>query len=254
MSANETAILVDERPGYAIVTLNRPQKRNAVNRDMQDLLVNVLAPHPARRAIVITGAGEAFCAGVDVKERPNLGGRSEPSNTVSAEFDGWLAVQRAIVQSPAVIIAAVNGYALGGGITLVNCCDLAIASDDAMFGIPELRLGVLPALSGPSTAHRVLPKHLAHMVFTGERIDARTALTFGIVNQVVGHDALIATAVDMAERVSSFDQLAIDYAKKMIRDTATLGFIAAMEHGLALGTLVKSRRQDRVGLLVEGEP
>ena len=138
--------------------------------------------------IVLTGAGnKSFCAGVDLKERA---GRPQ---TWSASFGTgraqyWAETVDVMRRHPAVFIAAVNGFALGGGLTLVNTAELAVAARSARFGMPELGFASFPALAGPTSVHRILPKHVSELAFLPGNIDADRAMAIGLVNEVVDDD------------------------------------------------------------------
>src|SRR6185437_2912326 len=103
----------------------------------------------------------------------------------STASNSWFAIQEQVKQHPAVFVAAVNGFAVGGGLTLVNNAELAVAATTAEFGAPEMSFGAFPGLAGPSTIHRLLPKHAAELIFTARRIDAATAFRMGLVNEVI---------------------------------------------------------------------
>ena len=240
-------VIADIREGYAIITLNRPEKRNAMNVAAQQELHAALDDIKSRcRAVVITGAGDvSFCAGVDLGER--LSGSSTEERSYAWGSDSWFELQEAILRHPAVFIAAVNGYALGGGLTLVNNCELAIASDGAQFGMPELSLGLFPALAGPSTIHRILPKHAAYMVFTSERIGAEDALRWGLVNEVVPAAGLLARAEELAARIAGFDPIALDYSKRAVREIPTLDWSRAIDYGVRTGIAVRARKAQAGG-------
>jgi enoyl-CoA hydratase/carnithine racemase len=241
---SKDALLYEQHEGYAVVTLNRAHKRNAANTAMQQALLKVLKEGASQnRALILTATGDtSFCAGVDITERSNLGGTQRASVRRAAEWDSWLAVQEAILSAPMVVIAGVNGYALGGGVTLVNCCDLAIAAEHAEFGIPELKMGVVPALSGPSTLARIPPKIAAFMAFTAERIDASTAKEWGLVNEVHPAANVLDRCHGLARQIAAFDGPAVDFTKKLLRDAARMDVRAGMEHGLAMGAVLKSLR------------
>lgn len=252
----ERLILLDRRDAYAVITLNRPEKRNAMNTAAQTQLLDALEATRDCAAVVLTGAGEvSFCAGVDLRERAGLGAAErEPAPAWGG--DSWFEVQEAILRHPAVFIAAVNGFALGGGLTLVNNCELAVASATAQFGMPELGLGTFPALAGPSTIHRLLPKHAAQMIFTAERIDAATAERWGLVNEVVEPERVLSRACEIAARVAEFDRVAVDYSKKAVREIASLDWSRAIEHGLRTGVVIRSRSataREQVGKFLSGD-
>jgi enoyl-CoA hydratase/carnithine racemase len=241
-TAREQLVLLERRDGYAVITLNRPAKRNAMNSAAQAQLVDALdATRGDCTAIVLTGAGDkSFCAGVDMSERRGLGA-DDQSRQFAWGADSWFEVQEQILRHPAVFIAAVNGYALGGGLTLVNNCELAIASSNAEFGTPELGLGAFPALAGPSTYHRLLPKHAAQLIFTAQRVDAATALGWGLINEVVQPERLLARACELAERIAGFDPVVVDYSKKAVREIANLDWSRAIDYGLRTGAVIRAQ-------------
>ncbi|GGN46227.1 enoyl-CoA hydratase/isomerase family protein [Streptomyces fuscichromogenes] len=235
----DSLILTDIRDGYAIVTLNRPDKRNALSRAAQAELRDALDEirDKGSKAVVITGAGDvSFCSGADTRE-----GAPTQRRPASAP-DSWLYTQHLITDHPAVFIAAVNGFALGGGLTLVHNCDLAVAADTATFGAPEITFGIFPALAGPSTAKRILPKHAAELIFTGKRVDAATALRFGLVNQVVPAAELLTTAVQLAEHIAQFDATALDYSKQGYRTSADLPWHQALDYGVRSTAVISAQR------------
>jgi enoyl-CoA hydratase/carnithine racemase len=233
-------VLLRREDGYAILTLNRPEKRNAMNAAAQGRLAELLDGTHDCRAIVLTGAGGvSFCSGVDVRERANLGGAK--SARPAWHGDSWFEIQERIMRHPAVFVAAVNGYALGGGLTLVNNCELAVANDTATFGMPEVTINAFPALAGPSTAHRVLNKHLAHLVLLGERIDAATAMSWGLVNEVVPPQRLLPRAEEIARQLAAADHSVLDYAKRALREMADLPWSGSIEYGLRTGSMVRQQ-------------
>lgn len=245
LQADEPLVLLDRRDGYAVITLNRPAKRNAMNGAAQEQLAHALeATREDCAAIVLTGAGDiSFCAGVDLSERRGLGGAEGQGSDRQFAWgsDSWFEVQELILRHPAVFVAAVNGFALGGGLTLVNNCELAIASRTAQFGMPELSLGTFPALAGPSTYHRLLPKHAAQLIFTAQRVDAETALGWGLVNEIVEPDQLLQRACEYAERIAGFDPVAVDFSKRAVREIAKLDWSRAIEYGLRTGALIRAQ-------------
>jgi enoyl-CoA hydratase/carnithine racemase len=236
-------ILLEEREGFNIITLNRPEKRNAMNLAIQQDLREALERSRGARAIVISGAPPTFCAGIDLAEQREIRASSAP--VPSQDGHPWAVTQERIRRHPAVFVAAVSGAALGGGLTLVHNCDLAIADESAEFGVPELTFGTVPALSGPATVRRLLPKHAAHMIFLAQRVGAETALRFGIVNEVVPDGQALNRAIEIAEVIATYDPVAIDYSKKLFRETADMGWSAAIDHGVELGSLSRAERERR---------
>jgi enoyl-CoA hydratase/carnithine racemase len=234
-------ILLDERDGFNVITLNRPEKRNAMNLAIQGDLREALDRSRGAKVVVLTGAAPTFCAGIDLDEQRQL--RAAATPVPSQNGHPWAVTQEIIRRHPAVLIAAVSGAALGGGLTLVHNCDLAVADEKAQFGVPELTFGTVPALSGPATVKRLLPKHAAHMIFLAQRVDAATALRFGIVNEVVPVGEAVSRAIEMAEVIAGYDRVAIDYSKKLFRDTQDMGWSEAIDQGVELGSLSRAERQ-----------
>lgn len=176
----EPAALYDVQGHVAVLTMNRPDAMNAVNAALSTALgegVERAASDPAIRVLVLTGAGRAFSAGADLKALA-------AGEWIGAEgHDDWgfAGFARHWVDKP--VVAAVNGYALGGGTELALACDLVVASDEARFGLPEVRRGLFAAAGGLVRLQRQIPiKRAAEMALTGEPIDAATALDWGLVN------------------------------------------------------------------------
>jgi enoyl-CoA hydratase/carnithine racemase len=196
------------------IWLNRPEKRNAMNREAQQLLIDALDGCPAPvKVILLTGVGSAFCAGIDLKEaraEHGSGSGKPPLSTL------WRSVQERIRDHRAIVVAAVNGHALGGGLTLINSADLAIAAQDARIGMPEITFGIYPALAGPSTQLRTSAKRSSWLVLTGEIQDARTAERWGLVNAVVPADDLQEASLDVARRIARFDGTALELSKQAL--------------------------------------
>ncbi len=210
----------DVLDGVARVTLNRPERMNAVDAATETALDEVWTAidlDPTIRCAVLTGAGRAFCAGADMKE-DGPGGLAYWARTGDHGFGGI-----ALGRRPSVpVIARVNGVALGGGFEMVLGCDLVVAADTASFGLPEPRVGRLP-LDGMITLPRRLPRTLAMgLLLTGRRIGAGEALEHGLVNQVVPLDELD-TAVDAWIRdILACAPLSLRAIKRSADDTAHL--------------------------------
>lgn len=246
MTEDASLVLLERRNGYAIVTLNRPDKRNAVTSGMAQRLREVLADVENMPVVVITGVGVSFCAGVDLKQRDG-----QPRSFRQAlGADGgqyWADTIDAMRRHPAVFIAAVNGYALGGGVTLVNNSELAVAAASARFGMPELGFSSYPALAGPTTLKRVLPKHAFQMALTRERVSAETACRWGLVNEVVPDEQLMARAMELATAVSSINPVALAFTKRALREAIELGWVAGIEHGAEVSKLIQAARDEEPG-------
>ena len=188
-------------PGVALVTLNRPRALNALSFDLLQRLAEAaeaLDADPACRAIVITGAGtRAFAAGADVAE---LSAQTPASLEASPGFRGWDRI--AAVATPT--IAAVRGYALGGGAELALACDLLVAGDDASFGQPEINLGVIPGAGGTQRLARAVGKaRTMELVLTARRVPAEEADRLGFVTRVVPARETLGAALDLAAVIAA---------------------------------------------------
>jgi len=197
----------------AIITINRPEVLNALSAENLIEISNHLLRYRddmKLRACIITGAGEkAFCTGMDVKEtQPDGLGNPDacPENTLVRGLEIW---------KP--LIAAVNGYALGGGLELVLACHIRIASENAMFGLPEVTLGLIPGWGGTQRLAKLIPYGKAvEMILTGKRIDANEALNLNLVSKVVPTKDLMKVAKELAVQLCDSAPLAIQAAKEAV--------------------------------------
>ena len=206
-------ILVDREDRVGIITLNRPQALNALNSQMMVEVTTAAAEFdadPGIGAIVITGNAKAFAAGADIKEMATL----SFSEVFDADFfAAW--GKLAAVRTPT--IAAVAGYALGGGCELAMMCDLIIAADTAKFGQPEIKLGVLPGMGGSQRLTRAIGKAKAmDLILTGRNIDAAEAERSGLVSRVVPADDLLTEAKAVATTISRMSRSAARMAKEAV--------------------------------------
>lgn len=215
-------------PGVALVTLDRREALNALSSALLaelDAKLAALDADPDCRAIVITGAGErAFAAGADVRELS-----AETSESLHAA-DPFAAVDRvATLATPT--IAAVRGYALGGGSELAMACDMLIAGDDVAFGQPEILIGVIPGAGGTQRLARAIGKARAmELVLTGRRIDAAEADRLGLVTGVVPAAEAVPTALALAARIASMPPLAVQAAKAAVRAAQDLPLVDGLRY------------------------
>ncbi len=197
----------------ARVTLNRPDSLNALNAEIMGEIVEVFAGidrNPDIAVTILTGEGRAFAAGADIKEMQPQGF----SDMYLADyFAGW--DRFAAARKP--VIAAVNGFALGGGCELALMCDIIIASDKAKFGQPEIKLGVTPGMGGSVRLTKAVGKARAmDLILTGRMIDAEEAGRIGLVSRVVSHDSLLDTAEEAAATIAGFSLPSVMAAKEMV--------------------------------------
>ncbi|OLD29515.1 MAG: hypothetical protein AUI18_02865 [Candidatus Rokubacteria bacterium 13_1_40CM_2_70_45] len=218
MTAPYRHLLVERSAdGFVVtVTLNRPEQMNAMNTAMgADLLACFDGLHhdPLVRAVVITGAGDrAFCAGGDLKERNEMTDEAWRAQHVIFEQ----AASR-ILKTPVPVIAAVEGFALAGGCELATLADFIVASETAVFGVPETTLGIFPGIGGTQLLPRILGAPLAkELIFTGRRMKADEAKAAGLVNHLVPRGGARAKALELAEAIARNGPIAVRQAKKAI--------------------------------------
>ena len=213
-TATEPAALVDTRGNVMIITINRPVARNAVNSAVSTAVGDALAAaqqDPDIRAVVLTGAGDqSFCAGADLKAI------SRGENLYHPEHSDWgfAGYARHFIDKPT--IAAVNGTALGGGAELALASDLVVARDGAIFGLPEVRRGLIAAAGGVFRLIEQMPHRLGlELLFTGEPITAAEAAKWGLINQVVPDGTELEAALALAERITGNAPLAVQACKRV---------------------------------------
>jgi enoyl-CoA hydratase len=223
-------LLAERADGIATVTFNRPRMLNAMNQEMASELAQVVEDverDAAVRVVIFTGAGDrAFMAGADVSEFPRLTpvGALRLSQQLQALYTR-------IERSPQPVIAAVNGFAFGAGCELIQACDIAIASENARLGQPEVNLGIIPGAGGTQRLARLVGLHRAKEIcLTGDPLDAQEAYRVGIVNRVVPPDRLMAEARAVAEKLAGKSPVTLRLIKQAINE----GYSVPLETGLAV--------------------
>jgi crotonobetainyl-CoA hydratase len=214
----DDAVLVERRGPVMIVTINRPETRNAVNAAVHIGIGEALEEADANaeiRAVIVTGAGDAaFCAGADLK----AGARGESIEPPDPRRQAWgfAGYVRHHISKPT--IAAVNGFAIGGGTEIVLASDLAIASDRAVFGLSEVKLGVWAGAGGAFRLAAQLPSKIAmELLLTGDRLEVDRALRLGLINVVVPHAELLDRALNLANRIAANAPLSVQAHKRIAR-------------------------------------
>ncbi|MCJ2052903.1 enoyl-CoA hydratase/isomerase family protein [Methylobacterium sp. J-070] len=237
-------VVVEHNPGWARIRIARPAKRNALDRATRLALTVAFAEvDPGCHAVILTGTERSFCAGLDLKERAAEIAAGRP-DTAGEEA---IALNTAIRAHKAVFIAAVNGLALGGGLTLVNVCDLAIAAEDAAFGTPEIGFATYASMAGPTSRLLLNRKRAAWLLLTGERIDATTALDWGLVNEVVPVGRLAGRCAEIAARLAGFDATALPAIKASLDAVpgADADWRQALVYGQGVNAAIRAARVER---------
>jgi len=219
-----TNILVDFSEEITTITINRPSKLNALNRETIQELHEAFSEandDPETKVIIITGSGEkAFVAGADISEFANFS--TSEGKQLAAQGQALLFDLVANLSTP--VIAAVNGFALGGGLELAMAAHFRVASDNAKMGLPEVSLGVIPGYGGTQRLPQLVGKGRAmELIMTAGMIDAQTALSYGLVNHVTSQEELIAFCEKIASKIKRNSSVAIGAAIKAINDNYTDG-------------------------------
>ncbi|MBO8169541.1 MAG: enoyl-CoA hydratase/isomerase family protein [Thermoanaerobacteraceae bacterium] len=221
-------IKVEQRDHGALVTFNRPHALNALNTQMaRDLIqvLNELETNIDIWSVILTGAGEkAFCVGADLKERKNM-----DQLQMRQQRELFVKAFTATKQFPKPIIAAVNGYALGGGFEFALCCDMIIAAENAVLGLPEVGLGIIPGGGGTQNLPRWIGSARAkELIFTGRKISAAEAERLGAVSRVVPQEQLLDAAWALVEEINKNAPVAVQQAKKAIDVGLEIGLPAGL--------------------------
>ncbi len=218
---------LDKRGSTALVTLDRPKALNALNAGLVDELAAVVAEVAATeglRALVVTGAGRAFVAGADIAEMQAM----TPQDAQAFARRGQ-AVGEALESLPIPTIAAVNGFALGGGCELAMCCDIILASDKALFGQPEVKLGVIPGFGGTQRLSRYVGRQRAReLCFTGRNVSASEAVVLGLAMAMVEGD-VVEAALKLASKIARNGPQAVGLAKRAINEGSDGQLAAGLE-------------------------
>lgn len=250
---SDAALVLSARDGaVATLTINRPDKRNALSVAVRRAFLEAFVPlssDPTVRVIVVTGAGDkAFVAGADISEFA--------SRTTVEQYEAMRAPSplEAIERSPKPVIAAINGFCLGGGLELAMACDFRIAADHALFGQPEINLGIIPGGGGTQRLPRLIGLGQAmKMVLTGEPIGADEALRVGLVQEVVARESLMARVHELATTIARKSPVALAAAKEATRASvqSSLAEGLRIETGLYLLAFSSDDKREGVSAFLE---
>jgi enoyl-CoA hydratase/carnithine racemase len=226
VTAADDVLQVEIADHLALLTLNRPRVMNALDRGLAEALIQTLpalARDPAVRVAILTGAGDrAFCAGADLKERAGMS-----SDEVLAQRQRLIDATSAVVRFEKPIIAAINGFALGGGLELAMACDFAFAAEGARFGLPEVTLAIIPGDGGTQLLPSLVGQAKAReLIFTGDSVDAVEAARLNLVSRIVPLPELLPTARAVAERIARNGPVAVRQAKRALNMARETGFWA----------------------------
>ncbi len=212
----------EKAEGIAYVTFDRMEKYNAVNTDVFEEMARIMAEigqDPDVGVAILTGQGKAFCAGVDIS--------SFGFNKVKESYDfieSCMRAFRAVEECPKPVIAAVNGFAFGFGFEISFTCDITLASENATFGLAEIKHGVIPAITITRGLEMVSRKQIAYLAMTGDNIDAQTAKELGFVNRVFPHDRLMDEAVAVARKILQNAPVALTSLKRILSRNSEVHF------------------------------
>lgn len=211
-------ILFEEKDEIMFITINRPKALNALNSEtIKELgeIITLTAKRKDIKTVIIAGAGEkSFVAGADISEMQSLNAMQARELALNAQK-----VFSQIENMPQIVLAAVNGYALGGGCELSMACDLRIVSEKAKFGQPEVNLGILPGFAGTQRLPRLVGKGIAkELIFTAEIIDSKRAYEIGLANKIVNHEELLKETEKIARQIMSKGMFGVSLSKSAINN------------------------------------
>lgn len=242
-------LLLVEHIGHVVhVTLNDPKQRNALSNTMIEALISCIEAPAVRNAgaVVLSGAGSDFCAGGNLNDFRELMDASAAEQWEACERFRYLFA--ALRSFRPILVAAVHGRALGGGCGLAAACDFAIASDDAQFGTPEIRLGAFPMVIVPPLVEAMGVRRTMHMSTTGEPISAGQALDYGLVQKIVAAATLDAEVDQIIERLNKLSASALRIGKATVRSCTEASYSSGLEIGMAMRSIVFSTEEFQAGV------
>lgn len=221
---SSTVLSALDARGVATVTLNRPDKHNAFDAEMTGALNEVLSAldrDRAARIVVLTGAGSTFCAGADLSAMRAMSQATERDNVQDALRLGQMLATLSTLSKPT--IARVNGNAFGGGVGLVSCCDIVVASRDARLALTEVRFGIVPAMISPYVVAAIGPRQARRYMLSGESVTAETAQRIGLVHEITAPDKLDEVVESVIESLLKGGPEAQREVKELIREVRNVG-------------------------------
>jgi len=234
--------------GIATITLNRPDKRNAISYELIENLLAALdeVANSSALVLVLTGAGKAFCSGMDLEDLKALVGRSPEQSLKDSEI--MARVFRTLYDFPRPTIAAVNGAAIAGGCGLATLCDFTLAVPDAKFGYTEVRIGFVPAIVSTFLLRQVGEKHARDLLLTGRIVGAEEAHRIGLINEIVSEENLIPRARELASQVMENSPVSLVCTKRLLSDHARLELDAQIRSAVQENAAIRATRDFHEGI------
>ncbi len=227
-----TVLLSEKKDGVLVLTMNRPQKHNALNTDLTQQLLDAITSSeldPEVRALVLVGQSPSFCAGADTTEFSSL--TPQDPQAVQARADLTMALHLSFSKISKPVIAAVTGNALGGGAGLALACDMVVMAEDAKFGYPELKHGIVAAVVLANLVRQMGPKKAFELVSSASPINGFKAQELGLVNQVVPTPEVLPTAMALAKSLAAWSPMAMATTKRTFYRAMDLSLSQALEVG-----------------------
>ena len=234
--------------GIATLTLNRPEKRNAVSYELIDDLIGALEEvrNSTAGILILTGAGKAFCSGMDLDNLKGLIGRTPEQNVEDSRT--MVSLFRSLYEFPKPTIAAVNGAAIAGGTGLALLCDFTLAVPDAKFGYTEVRIGFVPAIVSTFLLRQVGEKIARDLLLTGRIFDAAEALKLGLINEIVASEKLLDRARELAAQLAENSPLSLFYTKRLLTDHARAELDSQIEAAIQENAGIRESADFREGI------
>lgn len=248
---SEPLVLADLHDGLARLTLNRPQKRNALTRELLTVLharLVEIAGRPDVRCLVLAARGPAFCAGMDVAQMQETAARPDAANIWHADSQLYHDVVATLYGLPFPTLAVVQGAALAGGLGLILACDLVVAADAATFALPEPMRGITAAIVTPLLLHRAGPAAASYMLLAGAGVDARQAQQMGICQTIVEAARLEAAADERVGAIFSGAPGALAITKQQLRACSTPDVLKQLAEAVAVSASARETAEAREGL------
>jgi methylglutaconyl-CoA hydratase len=243
-----TTLQLAQDAGVATLTLNRPDKRNAISYELIADLLRALdeVKSSAARVLIVTGAGKAFCSGMDLDNLKSLIGRTPEQNLEDSRT--MVSLFRSLYEFPLPTIAAVNGAAIAGGTGLALLCDFTLAVPEAKFGYTEVRIGFVPAIVSTFLLRQVGEKVARDLLLTGRIFDADEALRIGLLTEIVPQEQLMNRARELAAQLMESSPLSLTYTKRLLTDHARAELDERIEAAIRENAGIRSTNDFREGI------